>query len=484
MRSYRRISLKPKPEKRGIARKPWMGAALGLALLLGAGCTAGDKADRLVERARAQVAEMQPHPDFVPTPLTADTGQPGAVSPGGQLDSSSPAAAGVAPSGPNAAPSSATTGPTALATPHAGPQPAAKLDAKTLVVPAPDVATITDTPWPAPSATLQPTPTATPAYGPAQARADLTGLAHYWQNWNNCGPATLAMDLSYFGSRLGQNDISAALRPDKDDKNVNPGELVAYAQEQGFRAIARVNGEANLLRLLVSNGVPVIVETWMEPKPNDGMGHYRLVTGYDDATRQWTTFDSYESRGVDPNKPYAGMQFGYDELEPLWRVFDHTYVVVYTDKQAPAVEAILGADMDDQAMWTRAETAGRAVLEKSPDDAFAWFNLGTDLVGQGRYGEAAAAYDRARRLGLPWRMLWYQFGPFRAYYETARFKEVAALADATLKTTNNLEEVWYWRGMGLKGMDDVAGARQSWQRAMQLNRNYREPADALAALGQ
>ncbi len=123
-------------------------------------------------------------------------------------------------------------------------------------------------------------------------------------------------------------------------------------------------------------------------------------------------------------------------------------------------------------------------VASAPGDAFKWFNLGTDLVGLGRYDEAAAVYDQARRLGLPWRMLWYQFGPFRAYYETARYREVVALADATLKTTNNLEEVWYWRGMGLKGLGDVAGARQSWQRALQLNKNYRDPADALAALGQ
>jgi hypothetical protein len=30
----------------------------------------------------------------------------------------------------------------------------------------------------------------------------LTGLNHAWQTWNNCGPATLAMNLSYYGSPL------------------------------------------------------------------------------------------------------------------------------------------------------------------------------------------------------------------------------------------------------------------------------------------
>ena len=115
----------------------------------------------------------------------------------------------------------------------------------------------------------------------------LTGLTHAWQTWNNCGPATLAMNLSYFGSRATQADIAAALRPFKDDKNVNPDELAAYVRGQGLAAQARVNGSPEILRQLVSAGVPVLIETWYEPKPNDGMGHYRLLIGFDDAAQEW-----------------------------------------------------------------------------------------------------------------------------------------------------------------------------------------------------
>ena len=75
---------------------------------------------------------------------------------------------------------------------------------------------------------------------------------------------------------------------------------------------------------------------------------------------------------------------------------------------------------------------------RSPKDPFAWFNLGTDYVALGDF-EAAAQGLRHGRGGskLPWRMLWYQFGPFQAYYEVGRHEEVIALADATIKTARN-----------------------------------------------
>ena len=49
----------------------------------------------------------------------------------------------------------------------------------------------------------------------------------------------------------------------------------------------------------------------------------------------------------------------------------------------------------------------------------------------------------------PWRMLWYQTGPYFAYYYTQRFEDVINLANTTLQAMSepNLEETYYWRGM-------------------------------------
>ncbi len=322
--------------------------------------------------------------------------------------------------------------------------------------------------------------TATPAPLPAQVR--LTGLTHMWQTWNNCGPATLAMYLSYFGDKAGQAAVAAAIRPNREDKNVSPEELAAFARLRGFHAIARANGDADRLRQLLAAGIPVLIETWHEPKPNDGMGHYRLLTGYDDNAAAWIAYDSYDARGVDARAPYTGVYLPYDELGSLWHVFNRQYVVVYTDAMAPDVRRILGPDLDDDAMWARALEDARAAVAVEPTDAFAWFNLGSDLVASGRYAEAAEAYDRARQIGLPWRMLWYQFGPFQAYYQVGRHEEVVALANATLRTARYVEELYYWRGLAQQAQGRIAEARASFEQALEMNAFFGPAADALASL--
>jgi tetratricopeptide (TPR) repeat protein len=120
-------------------------------------------------------------------------------------------------------------------------------------------------------------------------------------------------------------------------------------------------------------------------------------------------------------------------------------------------------------MWEGALARTQDELARDAADPFHWFNLGTDLVALGRYPEAADAYDRARQLGLPWRMLWYQFGPFPAYYGVGRYHEVVALADATLRITTHVEELHYWRGMALAALGDTRAARTSLERALQLS---------------
>lgn len=345
--------------------------------------------------------------------------------------------------------------------------------------------TATETATPSPT----PLPTATPAPLPATPQpsaagsgfVQLSGLAHYWQTWNNCGPATLAMNLSYYGLPLTQKQTAAVLKPNWDDKNVSPHEMAAYARSQGLSALARVNGTPERLRQAIDAGLPVLIETWLDH--DGGMGHYRLVVGYDDAARQWIVYDSYISDGIDPKAPYPGIRMGYDDLIRLWRIFNGTYVLVYDDARAAVAQQILADEADDALMWQRSLERAQAEAAANPGDAFAWFNLGSSLTAQGRYGEAASAFDQARVIGLPWRMLWYQFEPFQAYYEAGRYDELLALADSVIATAGNIEETYYWRGRALQAAGDNDGARQAYQRAVELNGNFVEARQALAKLG-
>jgi tetratricopeptide (TPR) repeat protein len=79
-------------------------------------------------------------------------------------------------------------------------------------------------------------------------------------------------------------------------------------------------------------------------------------------------------------------------------------------------------------------------------------------------------------------MLWYQFGPYEAYYAVERFDDVITLATATLNTTDNLEESYYWRGVayGAQGKSDLA--RADFEAALEYNPGYAAARQALAAL--
>ncbi len=344
-------------------------------------------------------------------------------------------------------------------------------------------ATATNTPSPTPQPTATPAPpTATPPPSAAgNGFVQLSGLAHYWQTWNNCGPATLAMNLTFYGLDINQRQTAAVLKPNWDDKNVSPHEMAAYARSQGLSALVRVNGNADLLRRYIDAGIPVLVETWLDH--DGGMGHYRLIVGYDDAARQWIAYDSYISDGIDPKGPYPGIRIPYGELERLWRVFNGTYVLVHDEARAAAAQQVLGDDADDALMWQRSLERAQAEAAANPGDPFAWFNLGSSLTALGRYADAGSAFDQARVIGLPWRMLWYQFEPFQAYFEAGRHAELLALADSVIATAGNIEETYYWRGRALQAAGDTAAARAAYQRAVELNSNYAEVRQALAALG-
>ena len=345
------------------------------------------------------------------------------------------------------------------------------------------------TPWPTATATLEPTatplpPTPTPLlFLPAQPTVVLTGLRHEWQTWNNCGPATIAMNLSYFGSAIDQAQAGAVLRLSADDKNVSPYELVAYAQQQGYVSRRLVNGSTDLARTLLSNGIPVLVETWHEDGPDDGMGHYRLLVGYDDPTQTWTVYDSYDRTNLISAEPYGGLRFSFGEMDNLWKVFNRAFVLAYPPERAPVVDAILGAyNLTPQTMYAAAAVAAQTELTANPADAFAWFNLGSSLTAQGQYGEAAAAFDQARAIGLPWRMFWYQFEIFEAYLALGRAQDVVTLADQVNAVTTSIEEIHYWRGRALAMLGDRAGAAQAIQQALALNPTFAPAQQAAAEL--
>ncbi len=347
-----------------------------------------------------------------------------------------------------------------------------------------------DTAERAPTPTAPPTqpPTVTPWPVPVAAR--MNGFTHVYQEWNNCGPATMVMALSYFGRVYSQRDTAQVMRPNQEDRNVTPGEMAAYVQAQeGVGAIARVDGDLNILKRLLANEIPVIIEIGFDP-PGEyrwlgWYGHYLLPVAYDDASSQLWVYDSWlgtsevPQTNADPN----GRILTYDELEADWAQFNRSYIVVYEADQAALVNELLGeTTLDDAAMWQHSLERAQADARRDEGNAFYWFNLGTTYNALGQYEEAAVAFDQARSIGLPWRMLWYQFGPYEAYYRTGRYQDIVLLADTTLKDRPYLEESFYYLGLAQSALGDDTSARASLEKATALNPNFTPAVQALVEL--
>ena len=145
---------------------------------------------------------------------------------------------------------------------------------------------------------------------------------------------------------------------------------------------------------------------------------------------------------------------------------------LFDPEQKTEVEAIIGRDIDDQTMWQRAQSVTQEELEADPGNAFLWFNLGTVFSALEDYEKSVVAFDQARALGLPWRMLWYQFGPYESYYRVGRYDDVVILADVTLLDRPYFEESYYYKGLALEGLGEDKEARRNFEEAIRFNPNF------------
>ncbi len=336
--------------------------------------------------------------------------------------------------------------------------------------PLPEATGETAMPTPAP-----PTPTPAPTEPPLPVYARIDGLPIIPQKFNNCGPTNLTIVLNHYGIDVDQFDVAGVVRPNYEDRNVSPDELVSYVTGQTpLLAATYAGGDTALLRRLVAAGFPVIIEKGLIPDEATGwMGHYLTVFGYSDITSHFLVRDTFlgpwQSDGM----------AGYSDTERYWAQFNGAFVVVYPPERSAELAELLGPVFAEPAtLWRAAAERARATVALDAGDAFAWFNLGSSLVELARldgdarqYEAAAAAFDQARLLNLPARMLWYQFAPYEAYLATGRHQDVVELAGATLagQGGRNVEETYLYLGRALATAGDEAGARAAFRRAAELN---------------
>jgi len=173
----------------------------------------------------------------------------------------------------------------------------------------------------------------------------------------------------------------------------------------------------------------------------------------------------------------------YEKTDQRWKPFNRVYILIYLPNQEPLIKEILGENWDIQTNRQNALETAQAEIDLDQADAMAWFNLGSNLTYFERYQEAAEAYDQARILGLPQRMLRYQFGPFHAYFQTQRYDDLLALAEHTLQVTPNSEEAFLWKGWALYSLGNSAGAIVAFKKSYESNPTSHDAQYALDFMG-
>jgi tetratricopeptide (TPR) repeat protein len=305
--------------------------------------------------------------------------------------------------------------------------------------------------------------------------------AQDYQDWNNCGPATLALALRFWGWQGDQFEISELLKPEAMDKNVSPEELAWYVAQQtdGFQIEARMGGTLERAKILLAAGFPVMIEKSFKMEkaawPGDDLwaGHYLLLTGYDDMTETFITQDSYY--GPDRAVPY-------DVIEKDWQAFNGLFLVAFPSTRIDQAQTAFGVDWQEQENLQRTLRSLQELVKTDPHNSFAWFNLGTTFTDLQEYAQAAEAFDKARQLGLPQRMLRYQFGPFVAAFEFGSLQDLNLLLDYALKITPDSEEALIWKGRAFLLAGDTEDAETLFKRARKSNPYSREVDAALASL--
>ena len=361
------------------------------------------------------------------------------------------------------------------------------------------------TPEPTPEGTLEAPTTVAPdqTATPLPERVVLDGVVYVDQRerWNYCGPSNLAMALNYWGWSGDRDDIARVVKPGINDpkldfiqqgrldKNVMPSEMVGFvANYTDFNIVVRYGGDLEILKELIANGFPVLVEKGYYEldylNKYAWLGHYQFTTGYDDDEGVFIVQDSNWLKN-EPLENFKNKKLDYETYLEGWRSFNYLFMVIYPPSDQEKVYEILGPYGDPVWSYQHALEIAEQEIETltGVDQFFAWFNKGTSLVKMDQYMDAAEAFDTAyQNYGLledddatrPYRITWYQTSPYMAYYFSGLYQDVVNLANTTLETIADptLEETLYWRAMANYALGNKALARADFYESVRLNPNF------------
>ncbi|MBD3413509.1 MAG: hypothetical protein GF421_03640 [Candidatus Aminicenantes bacterium] len=153
-----------------------------------------------------------------------------------------------------------------------------------------------------------------------------------WKKKNFCGPAAMAMVLSYWkDQKQSQTQIAAGMHDFKNKMAYN-SEMVFYPRSVDMMSYS-FNGDVSLLKKIIKMDIPLIV--LHKPVKQINKGHYRVVIGFDENSSQIIFHD-----------PLLGEKFAaeYETFNDLWSWDEDvnknkwTLAVIPNDIEFPSLE--------------------------------------------------------------------------------------------------------------------------------------------------
>jgi predicted double-glycine peptidase len=221
-------------------------------------------------------------------------------------------------------------------------------------------------------------------------------LTNIPQTWNNCGPSAVAEVLAYWGITHSQAQVQAVLRADGDPLGMDSYGVPAYMRSLGLRALVGVAGSERLLKALISNGFPVIVDQYISM--SNQAGHYRPIQAYDDKRGVYVSSDPYLGQGH---------EIRYADFTVMWQSTNRQFLVLYPPGREAVLQAVLAAAGWNRTCAYRQDLAYQQGLLKGaiPDPSLEgnpksyYLAVAWDQVELGQATAMRQAIQQALRLG-------------------------------------------------------------------------------------
>lgn len=195
----------------------------------------------------------------------------------------------------------------------------------------------------------------------------IEGVPRIKQLHNYCGPAALASVLQFEGEKSTQEDVGKCVY-DPVGCATNGADMLLYARDKGYASYSWNSSIADAKKK-IAEGVPVVV--LQENSTRDTSGHFRVLTGYDDAKGKFYLMDPY----------YDPQEMSYTDCEKLWRPMGYwAMIVVPKDKDTFKSElndknAVLHMDLSSALLkrghYTDALAEAKLALALEPTNSYA-----------------------------------------------------------------------------------------------------------------